>query len=288
MEPMNTPSFFISTMLAIFVSFLGAVDGIVVRILSEDLHPFLIVFYRSLFGLIIIIPIFLKERNVFISSYRYLHFFRAFLKILALTSFFLAFKSVALSDVVSISFITPLLIILGSIMFLNETPTKKHIIISLAGFAGILIILKPGFSDIPHALYWALIGAILSACIQLILKKMSYKDKANTLTVWNLLCTVPLAFLPALFFWTTPSFEMFVLLTLQGLIGVLNMIFMTKAMSMVEISYLAPYDFLRLPIISLLAFILFDEIPSTSTLLGALIIFLSSFLISNLALNNKK
>ncbi len=275
-------------MLAIFVSFLGALDGIIVRILSSDIHPFLIVFYRSIFGLIIIIPIFLKERDVFISSYRYLHLFRAFLKILALTSFFLAFKSVALSDVVSISFITPLLIILGSIMFLKETPTKKHIIFSFIGFIGILIILKPGFSSIPDALYWALIGAILSACIQLILKKMSNKDKPNTLTVWNLLCTVPLAFIPALFFWTTLSLEMFILLTIQGLIGVLNMLFITKAMSMVDISYLAPYDFLRLPIISILAFMMFDEIPSASTLLGALIIFLSGFLISNLALNNKK
>ena len=275
-------------MLAIFVSFLGALDGIIVRILSSDIHPFLIVFYRSIFGLIIIIPIFLKERDVFISSYRYLHLFRAFLKILALTSFFLAFKSVALSDVVSISFITPLLIILGSIMFLKETPTKKHIIFSFIGFIGILIILKPGFSSIPDALYWALIGAILSACKQLILKKMSNKDKPNTLTVWNLLCTVPLAFIPALFFWTTLSLEMFILLTIQGLIGVLNMLFITKAMSMVDISYLAPYDFLRLPIISILAFMMFDEIPSASTLLGALIIFLSGFLISNLALNNKK
>lgn len=285
---MKTPIFFIPTMLAIFVSFLGALDGIIVRILSSDIHPFLIVFYRSIFGLIIIIPIFLKERDVFISSYRYLHLFRAFLKILALTSFFLAFKSVSLSDVVSISFITPLLIILGSIMFLKETPTKKHIIFSFIGFIGVLIILKPGFSSIPDALYWALIGAILSACIQLILKKMSNKDKPNTLTVWNLLCTVPLAFIPALFFWTTLSFEMFILLTIQGLIGVLNMLFITKAMSMVDISYLAPYDFLRLPIISILAFMMFDEIPSASTLLGALIIFLSGFLISNLALNNKK
>jgi drug/metabolite transporter (DMT)-like permease len=81
---------------------------------------------------------------------------------------------------------------------------------------------------------------------------------------------------------------MFILLTIQGLIGVLNMLFITKAMSMVDISYLAPYDFLRLPIISILAFMMFDEIPSASTLLGALIIFLSGFLISNLALNTKK
>ena len=53
---MKTSSIFITTILAICVSFLEAIDGIVVRILSSELHPFLIVFYRSLFGLIIITP----------------------------------------------------------------------------------------------------------------------------------------------------------------------------------------------------------------------------------------
>ena len=131
---MSNSSIILPTILAIIVAFLGAVDGIVVRILTSELHPFLIVFFRGLFGLVIIIPIFFRDNEVFISSYKYLHFFRAFLKILALTCFFLAFKSVALSDVISISFITPLLIILGSILFLNEIPTKKHIIISFIGF----------------------------------------------------------------------------------------------------------------------------------------------------------
>ena len=283
----KTNSILFPTILAIIVSFLGALDGIVVRILTSEIHPFLIVFYRSLFGLFIIIPFFLNNKKIFISSYRFLHILRAFLKILALTSFFLAFKSINLSDVVSISFLTPLLIIIGSIFFLNETPTRNHVLFSLLGFLGILIILKPGFAFVPYSFYWAILGAFLSALIQLILKKMSSKDSPNTLTVWNLICTVPIAFIPAIFYWVTPTLEMFILLILQGLIGVLNMLFMTKAMSMANISYLAPYDFLRLPIISVFAFLFFDEIPELSTLIGALIIFLSSFLISNLARKTK-
>jgi drug/metabolite transporter (DMT)-like permease len=283
----KTNSILIPTVLAIIVSFLGALDGIIVRILTSDIHPFLIVFYRSLFGLFIIIPFFLNNKKVFISSYRFLHIFRAFLKILALTSFFLAFKSINLSDVVSISFLTPLLIIVGSIFFLNEAPTRNHILFSMLGFLGILIILKPGFGYISNSFYWAILGAFLSALIQLILKKMSSKDTPNTLTVWNLICAVPIACIPAIFYWVTPSFEMFILLVIQGLIGVLNMLFMTRAMSIVNISYLAPYDFLRLPIISILAFIMFDEIPDFATFVGAIIIFLSSFFMTNLASKNK-
>ena len=47
-------------------------------------------------------------------------------------------------------------------------------------------------------------------------------------------------------------------------------------------------DFLRLPIISMLAFLLFDEIPQLTTLIGAFIIFLSSFLIPNTIKTNKR
>ena len=283
----KTNSILFPTILAIIVSFLGALDGIVVRILTSEIHPFLIVFYRSLFGLFIIIPFFLNNKKIFISSYRFLHILRAFLKIFALTSFFLAFKSINLSDVVSISFLTPLLIIIGSIFFLNETPTRNHVLFSLLGFLGILIILKPGFAFVPYSFYWAILGAFLSALIQLILKKMSSKDSPNTLTVWNLICTVPIAFIPAIFYWVTPTLEMFILLILQGLIGVLNMLFMTKAMSMANISYLAPYDFLRLPIISILAFSMFNEVPDFTTFVGAIIIFFSSFFMTNLASKNK-
>ena len=74
---------------------------------------------------------------------------------------------------------------------------------------------------------------------------------------------------------------MYSLLFIQGIIGLLNMAFLTKAMTISDINYLAPYDFLRLPIISILAFILFDEIPDISTLIGAFIIFISSFYISS-------
>ena len=278
---------FIATAIVVFISFLNAVDGIIVRILTNDLHPFLIVFYRSVFGLIIIIPLFANNKKVFISSYKYLHFVRAFLKICALTSFFLAIKSIVLADVTAISFITPILIISGSVIFLKEKPNISHLILACIGFSGVLFILKPGQSSVSMAIYWAVLGAMLGATIQLMLKKMSSKDSSHTLIVWNLLCTVPLAFIPAWFFWVSPSFGMFLLLSLQGLIGVLNMILMTKAMTISDISYLAPYDFLRLPIISVFAFLFFDEIPELSTLIGALIIFLSSFLISNLARKTK-
>ena len=272
----------IATTLAVIVAILGAIDGVIVRILSDDLHPFVIVFFRCLFGLILVIPLFLKDKKIFQSNFFFLHFFRAFLKICSLVAFFIAIKYAILSDVIAISFITPIFIILGSVLFLREKPTFYHIMLSFVGFAGVLIILKPGQGMIESPLMWAILAAILSAIIQLILKYMSNEDSTNTLVAWNLVCIVPISFVPAYYFWTNPTLEMYFLLSIQGLIGLLNMLFMTRVFHMVDISYVAPYDFLRLPFVTILAFLIFSEIPELSTFIGAIIIFSSNFLIKKL------
>ena len=272
----------IATIFAVIASILGAVDGVIVRVLTNNLHPFVIVFFRCLFGLVFVIPLFFNDKNIFKSNFFYLHFVRAFLKICSLVLLFLAIKSSILSDVISITFVTPIFIILGSVLFLNEQPTSNHIFLSFLGLVGVLIILKPGQGVFASPLMYAVFAAILSAIIQLILKFMSNKDSTNTLVAWNLVCIVPISFLPAYIFWSNPTMDMYFLLILQGLIGLINMAIMTKAFQLVDASYIAPYDFLRLPFISLLSFLYFTETPELTTFIGAVIIFSSSFFMTRL------
>ena len=275
----------IATTFAVIASILGAVDGVIVRVLTNELHPFVIVFFRCLFGLIFVIPLFFNNKNIFKSNFFYLHFVRAFLKIFSLVLLFYAIKYSILSDVISITFVTPIFIILGSILFLNEQPTVNHILLSFAGLVGVLIILKPAQGVLASPLMLALLAAIISSIIQLILKFMSTKDTTNTLVAWNLICIVPISFLPAYYFWTTPTSDMYFLLILQGFIGLINMTIMTKAYQLVDASYIAPYDFLRLPFISILAFLYFSETLEISTFIGAIIIFSSSLFMTRLKKN---
>ena len=272
----------IATIFAVIASILGAVDGVIVRVLTNNLHPFVIVFFRCLFGLVFVIPLFFNDKNIFKSNFFYLHFVRAFLKICSLVLLFLAIKSSILSDVITITFVIPIFIILGSVLFLNEQPTSNHIFLSFLGLVGVLIILKPGQGVFASPLMYAVFAAILSAIIQLILKFMSNKDSTNTLVAWNLVCIVPISFLPAYIFWSNPTMDMYFLLILQGLIGLINMAIMTKAFQLVDASYIAPYDFLRLPFISLLSFLYFTETPELTTFIGGIIIFSSSFFMTRL------
>ena len=136
-----------------------------------------------------------------------------------------------------------------------------------------LAVIRPGQGGISPGLALALLGAGLTAVIQLILKPMSGRDQTETLVAWNLILTVPIAALPALLWWTAPTPEQWALLALQGVLGALAMFLVTRAFALAEASLLAPFDFLRLPIVALLAYLLFSQGVAPTTWIGGGLIF---------------
>ena len=141
------------------------------------------------------------------------------------------------------------------------------------GFAGVLVILRPGSDGVNPALGYALLGAMLVAAIHLMLKRMVARDGTDTLVTWNLIATVPLAALPAYLVWTPPSLAMLGLLALQGVLGVVNMTLWTKSFSLADVSVVTPIEFLRLPFVAILAFAMFQEAVGLSTWVGGAVIF---------------
>ncbi len=101
---------------------------------------------------------------------------------------------------------------------------------------------------------------------------MSASDSPETLVVWNLILTVPIAAIPAVLFWETPSPANLALLVLQGVLGAANMALMTKALAMADASHVASVEFLRLPFVAIVAWVMFGEIAGLSTWAGAALI----------------
>ena len=265
----------LATSLMMGAAVLAAADTIIVRLLSHDLHPFVIVFFRSLFGLTVVLPWILKKPAVLQTQYSFLHLLRAGLKMLSFAAFFAAIASATLADVTAIAFTTPLFLTIGAWVFLREKPVTRRVLAVILSFIGMLLILRPGEGALSAPLVLALVGAVLAAIIQLLLKAMSARDATDTLVAWNLILTVPLAALPLWWFWTPPSTAQLMLLFLQGAAGALTMSMITRAMSLAPASYIAPIDFLRLPAVAVLAYLFFGEVPAGSTVVGAIVIFSS-------------
>lgn len=275
---LNRPA--LATALMTIVALLAATDAAIVRLLANEVHPFVIGFFRSLFGLLALLPWIIRRVDLAESPYRWLHAIRAGMKLLALVSFYVAFANAPLAQVTTISFTTPIFLTLGGWLVLGERILLSRALAILVGFGGMLLVLRPGTDGISIALMFALAGALITAAIQLILKCMSMRDTTDRLVAWNLLTMVPLALVPAIIFWTTPTLGQLALLILQGLLGALNMTLVTRALSLTDVSLIAPLDFLRLPLVAALAYFLFGEIPEVSTWIGAAIIFGSTMLVA--------
>jgi drug/metabolite transporter (DMT)-like permease len=132
-------------------------------------------------------------------------------------------------------------------------------------------------------LLFALAGAVLIAVIQLMLKSMSARDGTETLVAWNLIATVPIAALPAALVWSTPSLTEWAILAFQGGLGALTMFIATRAFALAEASLIAPFDFLRLPFVAALGYLVFAQSVPFTTWIGGAIIFGAALLMARSA-----
>lgn len=262
-------------------SALGAVDAVLVRQLAPGVHPFVMGFTRALFGLLVLLPWILSRPGILQSNYRMRHILRAALKLASLLAFFVAFAQAPLANVTAIAFTAPIFVTIGAWVFLAERPRALRIAAVAVGFVGVLIVLNPGReAGISTGLLFAVLGALLTALIQLILKPMSGRDRTETLVAWNLIVTVPIAAIPAAFVWTTPSLTEWLLLALQGALGAVAMACVTRAFYFAEASLIGPVDFLRLPFVAALGYLFFGQVVAMTTWIGGIVIFVATILMA--------
>lgn len=273
----------VGVLLMMLVGVINAVDAVIVRLLAREVHPFIIGLTRVSFGLAAMLPWILSRPQMLATQYRAMHVVRAALKLASLIAVFFALAEAKLADVTSIGFAAPLFVTLGAWFLFGERPQAVRILAVIMGFAGVVTVLRPGWSTglvISPALLLALLGALLTAVIQLMLKAMAKRDRTDTLVAWNLIVSVPLAAVPALLVWQNPTAYHWALLAVQGALGALNQTMVTRAFQLADASLVAPIDFLRLPFVALLAFAIFGEVVGMSTWIGAAVIFVATMIMA--------
>lgn len=259
----------------------GALDSVIVRLMAGEVHPFVIGFTRAAFGLLAMLPLILRRPAMLKTQARAGHLLRAALKLASLVAVFSALQAAPLATVTAIGFAAPLFVTLGAWLFLSERPGPLRLAGLGLGFFGILTILAPSLGlGQGQALLLALLGAALTATIQLMLKVMGRADRADTLVAWNLILTVPLAAIPAWLFWTWPTPGQWLLLALQGAIGTFSQLGVTRAFQLADASLVAPVDFLRLPFVAAMGLTFFAQVPPITTWIGAMLIFTAILLMA--------
>ena len=145
---------------------------------------------------------------------------------------------------------------------------------------GALLIVRPGTRAIDPAALLAIGTAAIWASSTILIKVMARTESAGAITTYMVLLTTPMTFLAALFVWQNPTIEQLGWAALLGTAGSIGHFCMSRALGTADATLVAPFDYLRLPIVALIAFLAFGEVPGVWVWIGGGVIAASSIYIA--------
>ncbi|MBT7447067.1 MAG: DMT family transporter [Tateyamaria sp.] len=260
-----------------FFSFMG----IFIRKSSENIHIMEVIFFRNLLACLIIIPVMSSSGLASFKMNRPgLFVWRAIFVSIGMFSGFSAITLIPLAQATAISFTTPIFVTILAVFLLGEVIKFRRVAAIFVGFIGMLIIVQPGVGSISLGIILAFIGAFFHSINLLIVKKLTANESANAIVVWMVIMLVPISFVPAIFVWEWPSALTWLYLWCLAFCGTVGHSFFTRAYSLADITSLQPFQFIKLPMIAFLAWVIFSELPLYWTWLGGLTIFSSTVYIT--------
>jgi drug/metabolite transporter (DMT)-like permease len=232
-----------------------------------------IVFFRSLFGLVPLLPAILRQGRAAVRTRRPLgQAGRALAGLGATACFFYAYRFLPLADVFGIAFAAPLFVTALSVLLLRERVGIRRWSAVSVGFVGVLIMVRPGAGIADPATLLTLLGTVLYALTLIFIRDLG-KTESTTSIVFYTTCTITLASALALpFGWVTPDARDLALLVLIGLMGGVGQLAITRAFRLAPAAVVAPFDYTALPYAAALGYFIWDDVPEPIFLLGAVIV----------------
>ena len=252
-----------------------------VKQMVQELPVFVVAIGRTFFALVLMVPWMVRVGPDGLRTNRLLgHAARSFLGISAFVCVVYALTKLLMADAIVLAFTSPLWAIVVSAVLLGEIAGPRRIAATLVGFAGVLLVVRPSGAMEPAALI-ALASALMTALAMSTVKRLSATEPPTRIVfyffVFGTLMLLPFAIAT----WQTPTFTQFLWLVAAGVFGAAGQDFLARAYDAAEVTVVAPFDFLRLPIAAVLGFALFNEVPDRLSILGMVIIISASLYIAH-------
>ena len=187
-------------------------------------------------------------------------------------AWFKALTLIPLAQVISIEFTMPIWTAILAVAFLGERMGLwKNLAVAL-GIVGVVIIVRPGTSEIVPGQIIALAAAVGFAISVTMVKSLTRTDSVLTIVFWMLLIQSVIGLVPALEVWRWPSAYVWAWIIVIAFCGTFSHYCLTRAMQHADATVVVPMDFLRVPLAALAGWLLYGEGVDTLTILGAALI----------------
>jgi drug/metabolite transporter (DMT)-like permease len=250
---------------------------------SQHLNPYVMAFMRYFFGTLMLIPIVLKLglHRAMRTDRLPLHLFRGAIHAGGMFLWFIGLPLTTLASVTALGFTGPIFVTIGAALFLGEKVRMRRWMAVMVGFAGAMIIIRPGVGDLGYGAICILISTPLFSISNIVSKALASTESAHKIVIWQHLSIVLFAFPVALWFWETPSWSDLGWFVAAGLCGTMGHLCQQNGYQLADITLLQPIGFVSLLWNALLGYFLFFQQPDVWTFVGAAVIFASALYISH-------
>ena len=249
---------------------------ILIKTLVGDFSVFQIVFMRSISSSIIIVPILFyvkNQKNIFAQFQANL--IRIVLSFMAISIQFFTISNIQLAQVSTIGYLRPSIMSIFAYFILSEKQSRGRWLVLIIGFLSILLVFSPEKTSIQFIALLALLGSCCGSLSTIFQKFLSKKFSEIQLMVWYSVGISILSFPFCLYTWKEVSLNELIFMVLTGLLATSAQYFYIKAFRLSQASFLAPIQYFHIIPVLIIGYLIFNEIPSYQTLIGALIIILS-------------
>ena len=232
-----------------------------IRFATEDSHPFEVAFFRTIFVLLIFLPVVtknglesLKSNNVKLQSYR------AVVGSVAMLCMFYGLSITELAKATALMFTVPIFATILAIIFLKEIVGIRRWLAMFVGFIGALIVLRPDI-ELGFGPLLILCASLMWSSSMLMAKKLTQTDTTVSITFWQAAGLIPATFILAIQVWEWPTLQQLIMFLFIAIAGTSVHWFLNEALKRADITALLPLDYLRLIWAVSLGFMFFNEIP---------------------------
>lgn len=249
----------------------------VVRKVAVELHPFQIGFLTNVLVLILIWPALrLPADPIHRSRRRRLYTLTAVFGGISNLAWFYALANVPLAEATAVTFAAPIIVTACAGIVFGERVTMARWLAIAVGFLGVLLVVRPGFTTIDSGMAALLVATVGMSGSYILSKQLMAVESMRRAAAMMTIIPVAMGALPAAWVWITPSLDTIIWVIVMAGLMYTGRITMLIALRNAPASTVMPFDFGRLPFISAIAYVAFDEVPGSVAMAGAALIVLSS------------
>jgi drug/metabolite transporter (DMT)-like permease len=254
-----------------------------VKLLATHYNFMEVVWARVLSHLVLIVLLFMPKRGFSLMYTRQpgLQFLCSMTLLASTFFFFAAVKYVSVADAIAVSFMAPLAVVFLAWPMLGERITPIKLVSVVIGFAGVVIVIRPGSSLFQWASVMILVSAAAYALYQIFIRRVAGLDHPSTTAFFTALGSSIVMTVLVPFFWRTPdNWQDVALLASLGCFGGIGHYCVARAMTYAPANFIAPFNYTQMIGSVIMGYLMFDEVPDVYTWLGSALIIGAGLLVA--------